>query len=248
VHGNTRQLGASIRLRAGTILVVCAERGGALDGLLRWLANSGIDCIRRSPAQCSAAWVTTLRPALVVIDAAWTLSPAAVGAPPFNLVTTLRAACRAPLVCVTAGRLPDVDLLALDAGCDQVWHVDEPAWLMARRCLACLRQAGTTDKAESHLTVSARDGLLRAGNRRVPLSPGQLSALDRLLRAAPDTVARTALAMVAFDNAVPGPQTLRRVDTMIARLRSRLRRAQLCELKIVAVRHLGYRIEHGDSG
>jgi DNA-binding response OmpR family regulator len=232
---------------AGAVLVVCDERGGALEGLLRWLSSSGIACERCTPAQCTPLHLQALRPALVVIDAVWP-PPAPQGVSgPLATVAALRAASGVPLACVTAGQLPDVDLLALEAGCDQVWHADEPAWLLARRCAACLRRAAERGGV-TPLTLSGRDGLLRLGQRRAQLSQAQARALERLLQAAPNAVSRATLAAVALGCVASAPGALRRVDVLMARLRLRLRDAHLSELRILAVRKVGYRAEHVAAG
>jgi len=163
-----------------------------------------------------------------------------------------RAPC--PVVMLGACRDDSDELVLLEAGFDAVWRDVTPARLPARllrsRVEALLRSRGAPQRRGARvwigpLAVDSETLTARRDGRPLALTRAQVQVLHALAGAPLQTLARAQIAAaigVRGADGADGALSLRRVDTLVSRLRTRLAELALAGIDVEPVRGYGYRL------
>ncbi len=167
----------------------------------------------------------------------------------------LRERAQCPVVMLGACRDDSDELVLLEAGFDAVWRDVTPARLPARllrsRVEALLRSRGAPHRRGARvwigpLAVDSETMTARRDGRPLALTRAQVQVLHALAGAPLQTLARAQLAAVIGVRGADEPEgasmSLRRVDTLVSRLRTRLADLALCVIDVEPVRGYGYRL------
>jgi two-component system response regulator ChvI len=166
-----------------------------------------------------------------------------------ELLCVIRERLSCPVVLLAPNAEATDELIALEAGYDDVWSglVDER--LLAAKLRAQIRR--NRRFAGSHaartgcggLTIDRAAALVMYAGRAIDLTRAQREALYLLIARQGHPVGRDELSEACRARSRNAPARARAVDTMISRLRDRLAAAGVDRLAIRAVHGHGYRIE-----
>lgn len=158
-----------------------------------------------------------------------------------------RSAC--PLVMLGAADESD-ELVLLEAGFDAVWREPGSPRLLRSRMEALLRGRATVPAPRGNrlwlgpLAVDAESMTARRDGLPLALTRTQVQLLHALARAPLNTLSRAQIAAtLERPGAESAPATLRRVDTLVSRLRTRLQDLGLGVIDVLPVRGYGYRLQ-----
>jgi DNA-binding response OmpR family regulator len=171
----------------------------------------------------------------------------------------LRERAQCPVVMLGACRDDSDELVLLEAGFDAVWRDVTPARLPARllrsRVEALLRSRGAPQRRGARvwigpLSVDSETLTARRDGRPLALTRAQVQVLHALAGAPLQTLARAQIAAVigARGDGQDGALSLRRVDTLVSRLRTRLAELALAGIDVEPVRGYGYRLRIDEQG
>lgn len=158
-----------------------------------------------------------------------------------------RTAC--PVVMLGAADESD-ELVLLEAGFDAVWREPGSARLLRSRIEALLRGRAPVPASRGSrlwlgpLAIDAESMTARHDGRPLGLTRTQVQLLHALARAPLNTLSRAQIAAaLERPGAEAAPATLRRVDTLVSRLRARLQDLGLAAIDVLPVRGYGYRLQ-----
>lgn len=236
------------------VALVAATVGADERALLAMLEDGGLRCL--AVEQEAEALPRALRwePDLILFASQGSLAERV------RWLVLLRERAQCPVVMLGACRDDSDELVLLEAGFDAVWRDRVPAHLPARllcsRVEALLRSRGAPQRCGSRvwigpLAVDAQTMTARRDGRPLELTRAQVQVLHALAGAPLQTLARAQIAAVidarVGDGADAGSMSLRRVDTLVSRLRTRLADLALAGVDVEPVRGYGYRLRVGES-
>jgi DNA-binding response OmpR family regulator len=168
-----------------------------------------------------------------------------------ELLYVIRESLGCPVVLLAPDAESTEELIALEAGYDDVWSglVDER--LLAAKLRAQIRRNGRLAGRQpartgcGGLTIDRAAALVMYAGRAIDLTRAQREALHLLVARQGRPVGRDELSEACRVRARSVSAQARAVDTMISRLRDRLVAAGVDQLAIRAVQGHGYRIESG---
>lgn len=222
---------------APTVLVV-EDSPESREMMAGYLEEHGIRVLRAEDAGAMSAVLSVEQPSLILLDVNL---PDADG---IALARDLRLGERCGLIFVTS-RDTDEDVVAgLEAGGDD--YVTKPVNLRAllARIRSVLRRASeSVISFDGWILDLIRRELFRPDGRLLELTTGEFNILAALAAQRPQAVSRDFLLDV-ISNRDPSNISDHTVDTLIARLRRKMRDASGVEAPIQTVRGIGYSFCH----
>ncbi len=225
----------------GQLRVLVIDDDVELCELLRdYLAQEGfeVDAVHEGPAGADKA--RTGDYALVVLDV---MLPGASG---FDVLRTIRASSRVPVLMLTA-RGDDVDrIVGLEMGADDYLPKPfNPRELVARMRAVQRRSTGAAEPGAAVEAITVGDvqlipeaRIVRRAGEPVPVTGTELSLLEILLRAAGEVVSRDALSEQVLGR--PLSPLDRSIDVHVSNLRKKLGKLRDGRERIKSVRGVGY--------
>lgn len=196
----------------------------------RALGGAGWQVLHLDLGARTAAWVSRLAPAVVVLHT---------NRPNLAWLREIRAATVSPLLVLTVAQQESEQMQLFEAGSDAVVHTSASPRLLLARLAALHRLHQTVAPVHvGELRVPPRWPVARFGELALELSPTEQALLHELVRSQGRTVSRSAL------SACLAPRRRQRhertLDVLISRLRQRLKAQAVHEVQIRAVPGLGY--------
>lgn len=149
------------------------------------------------------------------------------------------------------------ELIALEAGFDDVWQETGTDRLLIARIRAQLRRGARTAAPSARaagrvvlggLVIDREGAVVRYAGRSIAMTPAQLDALNLLARHQGRVVSREQIQAHCIGlrphgaTDADGPRQHRAVDALVSRLRTRLAAAQVTSIEIRSVQGRGYRL------
>lgn len=218
------------------ILVVDSpHEAGAQPAFMRLLETEGLACLMIGAERDELDRAATYAPDIAIVRVCGSLAAR------IELLYRIRATFPSPVVMLAPVHDECDELIALEAGFDDVWVESASERLLAARMRAQLRRTGHGRRHGGERTVVGgleidRDAAIaRYRGRALSLTPAQLDALFMLASNPGRVVERERLQR-------NGEPEGRAVDVMISRLRLRLGQAGVDTLEIRSVQRRGYRL------
>jgi DNA-binding response OmpR family regulator len=207
----------------------------ALPGFVRLLEREGLVCLVIGAERDELDRAAAYAPDIAMVRVCGSLAER------IELLYRIRASFACPVVMLTASHDECDELIALEAGFDDVWVESSAERLLVARMRAQLRRAapgvarGGSRAMVGGLSIDREAALARFNGRTLELTPAQLDALFLLAAQPGRVVDREHLQR-------NGEHEGRAVDVMISRLRLRLAHAGVDTIEIRSVQRRGYKL------